>query len=87
MGSSTTTEASPSYGRVSIPGEVPVRRLHLDDVDERRRAQSPSKKPGFCVDELCSCGLHKCTPSKVPLPFEGRTLYRDEYGAKPLPKQ
>ncbi|PFH37719.1 microtubule associated protein SPM1 [Besnoitia besnoiti] len=69
------------------PGEMPVRRLQLSEVDEHRRSQSPSKKAGYCVDELCSCGMHKCTPSRTPLPFEGNTHYREEFVAKPLPPQ
>ncbi|KAL8427611.1 hypothetical protein Efla_005786 [Eimeria flavescens] len=38
--------------RVAAPGEVPARQLHLSELDESRRFQSPSKQPGYCVDEL-----------------------------------
>lgn len=71
--------------RVAAPGEVPARRLQLSELDEAHRAKSPSRKPGYCVDELCTCGQHKCVPPRPPVPFEGNSVYRQEYGPKPLP--
>lgn len=71
--------------RVAAPGEVPARRLRLSEVDEAHRARSPSRRPGYCVDELCTCGQHKCIPSRPSVPFEGNSVYRQEYGPKPLP--
>ncbi|CBZ52654.1 hypothetical protein NCLIV_024420 [Neospora caninum Liverpool] len=66
-------------------GDVPARRLHLSDLDEAHRCHSPSRQPGYCVEELCTCGMHKCIPSRAPLPFVGNTQYRQEFGPKPLP--
>ncbi|KFG52488.1 microtubule associated protein SPM1 [Toxoplasma gondii FOU] len=66
-------------------GDVPARRLHLSDVDEAHRGQSPSRHPGYCVEELCTCGMHKCIPSRAPVPFTGSTQYRQEFVPKPLP--
>lgn len=71
--------------RVAAPGEVPARHLHLSELDEAHRSKSPSRQPGYCVDELCTCGQHKCVPPKPPVPFEGNSVYRQEYGPKPLP--
>lgn len=80
--------AKPGIGMtVAAPGRVPARRLHLSEVDEHHRSKSPSRKPGYCVDELCTCGQHRCIPQKAPIPFEGNSTYRQEYGPKPLPKQ
>lgn len=73
--------------RVAAPGEVPARHLRLSDIDEAHRSKSPSRQPGYCVDELCTCGQHKCVPSRPAVPFEGNSVYRQEYGPKPLPPQ
>ncbi|SCM20942.1 subpellicular microtubule protein 1, putative [Plasmodium berghei] len=62
------------------------RRTFLDKNSENRRKESPSKKLGLCVDEICTCGFHRCPKIIKPLPFEGESNYRSEFGPKPLPE-
>eukprot|EP00919_Chromeraceae_sp_WS-2016_P017632 GHVR01041919.1.p1 GENE.GHVR01041919.1~~GHVR01041919.1.p1 ORF type:complete len:205 (+),score=61.08 GHVR01041919.1:346-960(+) len=60
----------------------------LPSKDEQCRHDSPSGRPGACVDEICTCLKHQCvkkTWRPNPVPFDGNTMYRQEFDSKPLP--
>jgi len=67
-------------------GSVPARNLTLPAVDEAARHTSPSNVPGYCVDELCECSMHKCPKPIVTLPFEGDSTYRVQFKHKEVPR-
>ncbi|EUR72335.1 hypothetical protein PFBG_02429 [Plasmodium falciparum 7G8] len=62
------------------------RKFPLDKNSELRRKESPSRKPGLCVDEICTCGFHRCPRIIKSIPFEGESNYRSEFGPKALPE-
>lgn len=56
----------------------PARHLELDAAAERRRSASPGGH-AYCIDEICTCGQHRC-PIEVPrVPFSATTHYRDTF--------
>ncbi|KAH0474094.1 MAG: uncharacterized protein KVP18_005155 [Porospora cf. gigantea A] len=57
----------------------PARHLELPPEAEHRRSNSPSGHAAFCVDELCTCGMHSCPKKVVPIPFSGSSHYRETF--------
>ncbi|GAB65671.1 hypothetical protein PCYB_071730 [Plasmodium cynomolgi strain B] len=85
--SSDYSECADDYGRPNGKDYFYANRiLSLDRNSEQRRKESPSKRPGLCVDEICTCGFHRCPKIVKPLPFDGESNYRIEFGPKPLPE-
>ncbi|EDL42529.1 hypothetical protein, truncated, partial [Plasmodium vivax] len=85
--SSDYSECAEDYGRPNGKDYFYANRiLSLDRNSEQRRKESPSKRPGLCVDEICTCGFHRCPKIVKSLPFDGESNYRSEFGPKPLPE-
>ncbi|KAH0482596.1 MAG: hypothetical protein KVP17_002448 [Porospora cf. gigantea B] len=72
----TQHETSQSAGVEVIQ---PARHLELPLEAEQRRSKSPSGHAAFCVDEICTCGMHSCPKKLVPIPFTGSSHYRETF--------
>lgn len=80
-------QQEPPYerGRLSAPaGPVPSRHLRLKEQDQRHRVDGAPQRPGYCVDELCSCNQHQCLRPRKPIPFDYDTTYRTVFKNKGL---
>eukprot|EP00920_Eleutheroschizon_duboscqi_P002022 GHVT01005183.1.p1 GENE.GHVT01005183.1~~GHVT01005183.1.p1 ORF type:complete len:423 (-),score=78.61 GHVT01005183.1:79-1347(-) len=66
-------------------GEADTKRVVLSTVDEVHRQEAPSQVPGKCLEEVCTCGLHKSQVAPPPIPFLASSSYRTDFVPKAIP--
>ncbi|XP_053993187.1 uncharacterized protein LOC128884127 [Hylaeus volcanicus] len=86
-GGTTRNNANHATSPLSNLEVCPEKILKLAPLDEQFRLSKNSKGPAYCVDELCSCNLHKCVQLPKPRPFTAESHYRSEYYQKTIPSE